>query len=406
MVRLGTAALTLILLLMCAASHAEGFPVIPAKITPITATPYAPPASPAPVPADSEIPSVPSPQPDASAPSPSSQTEEPERIQVLLSLAGDCTLGSDEPLHGMEDSFVGILRSRGYDYRYPLALAQPLFSQDDFTLVNLEGIFTDKAFLRNTDLYLNFRGPAAFVDILTLGSVEGVSMSNNHALDYGASGLEDCQQILDDAGVQWAYNSRYFVFERNGIRFAVFSFRRYYMEVYYQWLESAIPQVKQQQDVDFVIVCLHHGEEYEVRHNDHDQTRFARHAIDSGADLVVGTHPHVLQGIEIYKERLILYSLGNFSFGGNNRPYEASVPTAVVQVLLTFDPDSRGLYATQYTIWPFHATGTVPYSNYQPVPVTGTDALEIMAIIQNDTPFPLRPFEEGKGAVQDIIYAR
>lgn len=324
--------------------------------------------------------------------------------EIVISLAGDCTLAADEPLHGSPDSFVGVMNAMGNDYGYPLALAQDLFSNDDYTLVNLECVLTDQWQLRNTSLYLNFRGPASYVNILTQGSVEGVSMSNNHALDYGIDGLRDCQRILTDAGVQWAYNNNYFTFERKGVKFAVFSFRRYYMEAYYTWLEEAIPRVKDEEGVDFVIICLHHGEEYEEKHNDHDQTRFAHHAIDHGADLVVGTHPHVLQGIEVYKDRLILYSLGNFSFGGNNRPFAASIPTAVMQVKLTFD--GKRLFSSQLTVWPFRATGTEPYSNYQPTPVTGAAAQEVMDILQRDTPFPLQPFIEGQGAVQDIIYAK
>lgn len=330
--------------------------------------------------------------------------EAAEPVEILLSLAGDCTIGANERDHSMEESYIGVMASHSNDFTYPLLNAQPWFANDDFTLVNLEGIISDKACYRNESLYLNFRGPASYVNVLTLGSVEGVSQSNNHALDYGKEGLEDCQRVLTDAGVLWAYNNNYFTFERKGVKFAVFSFRRYYMEVYYQWLEEAIPRVKNEEGVDFVIVCLHHGEEYEAKHNDHDQTRFAHHAIDHGADLVVGTHPHVLQGIEVYKNRLIMYSLGNFTFGGNNRPSAASIPTAVMQVKLAFD--KTNLQSTQLTIIPFHATGTQPYSNYQPVPVTGAAAQQVMDIIQSDTPFPLRPYVEGVGAVQDIIYAQ
>ena len=127
-------------------------------------------------------------------------------------------------------------------------------------------------------------------------------------------------------------------------------------------------------------------------------------AIDYGADLIVGTHPHVLQGIEIYKNRIIFYSLGNFSFGGNKQPKPPSIPTAVMQVKLDFNDD--GLYSSQFTIHPYHATGTQPMNNYQPVPVTGADAQNVMDILQNDTPFPLNPFVEGEGAVQDVIYAQ
>ena len=347
-----------------------------------------------PTPAPTE---APTPEP-APTPAPT-----PEPVEVVISLAGDCTIGADEKLHGKSDSYIAVMKAQGDDYSYPLAYAQPYFSGDDFTLVNLESVLTDQRRFRREEIGMNFRGPAAYVNILTQGSVEGVSMSNNHALDYGPDGLKDCQRILDEAGVQWAYNNKYFTFERKGVKFAVFSFRRYYMEVYYQWLEEAIPRVKQEEGVDFVIVCLHHGEEYEVKHNDYDQTRFAHHAIDHGADLVVGTHPHVLQGLENYKNRLIIYSLGNFTFGGNNKPYAQSIPTALMQVRLVFDQNA--LQSTQLTIYPFHSTGTQPYNNYQPTPVTGAEAEEVMSIIQFDTPFALNPYVEGQGAVQDIIYA-
>lgn len=156
---------------------------------------------------------------------------------VRMTLVGDCILGSDEPLHSEKDSFVGMIRAMGNDYAYPFKYAREFFEQDDYTLINLECVLTDKKSYKNGSLYTNFRGPADFVNILTQNSVEGVSLSNNHAMDFGQGGLQDCQKNLTEAGVQWAYNTDSFTFERNGVRFAVLSFRRYYMEKYYQWLE-------------------------------------------------------------------------------------------------------------------------------------------------------------------------
>lgn len=328
---------------------------------------------------------------------------------VRMTLVGDCILGSDEPLHSEKDSLVGMIRAMGNDYAYPFKYAKEYFENDDYTLINLECVLTDKKSYLNASLYTNFRGPADFVNILTQNSIEGVSLSNNHALDYGQGGLKDCQDNLTKAGVQWAYNTDTFTFERNGVKFAVLSFRRYYMEKYYKWIESEIPRLKEQEGVNFVIVCLHHGEEYQDKHNDNDQTRFAHHAIDSGADLIVGTHPHVLQGIEVYKERLILYSLGNFCFGGNKDPLSSTktakqIPTALMSVELQFSDGA--LYSTQLTIHPFYETGDEKINNYQPVPVTGEKAQRVMDILQSDTPFTLNPFVEGEGARQDIIYTK
>ena len=212
--------------------------------------------------------------------------EQKDLTTVRITLVGDCILGSDEPLHSEKDSLVGMIRAMGNDYAYPFKYAKDFFEQDDYTLINLECVLTDKKSYKNASLYTNFRGPADFVNMLTQNSIEGVSLSNNHALDYGQGGLKDCQKNLTEAGIQWAYNTDTFTFERNGVKFAVLSFRRYYMEMYYQWIEKEIPRMKAEDGVDFVIVCLHHGEEYQDKHNDKDQTRFARHAIDSGLALI------------------------------------------------------------------------------------------------------------------------
>lgn len=123
---------------------------------------------------------------------------------------------------------------------------------------------------------------------------------------------------------------------------------------------------------------------------------------------MVGTHPHVLQGIEVYKNRLIFYSLGNFVFGGNKSPQSdkktaKQIPTALMSVELQFDQNQ--LYSTRLTIHPYYETGDEQINNYQPVPVTGDKAQRVMDILQSDTPFTLKPFIEGEGAVQDIIYA-
>ena len=139
-----------------------------------------------------------------------------------------------------------------------------------------------------------------------------------------------------------------------------------------------------------------------------DKLARAEMAVRCGADLVVGTHPHVLQGIEVYKNRLIFYSLGNFVFGGNKNPLSdkktaKQIPTALMSVELQFDQNQ--LYSTQFTIHPYYETGDEQINNYQPVPVTGDKAQRVMDILQSDTPFTLNPFIEGEGAVQDIIYA-
>ena len=132
------------------------------------------------------------------------------------------------------------------------------------------------------------------------------------------------------------------------------------------------------------------------------QEQFAHAVLDYGADIVVGHHPHVLQGVEVRDGKTICYSIGNFVFGGNAKvraPY-----TAMFQFTLTFTDEGEYL-GHQLNIIPALPSGDKENNNYQPVLATGEDAEAAMALIQRDTDFPLNPYVEGVGAVQDFVPA-
>ena len=129
-----------------------------------------------------------------------------------------------------------------------------------------------------------------------------------------------------------------------------------------------------------------------------------------GANLVIGNHPHVPQGIHVADGVTCLYSIGNFTFGGNVgsadktdlQHFNQALGSYVAQFDLYFD--GTEYLGHQLTIWPIHISGTAPENNYQPVLVSGEDAERVMKVIQNDCgKLKLNPYVDGQGAVQDFV---
>ena len=316
---------------------------------------------------------------------------------LRLTFAGDCTLGGHEGWMNYSIGTFKVMAEEQNDYSYFLRHAQGLFANDDFTFVNLEGVLSDSAKGRSKTTKWQFRGAAEYVQVLTRGSVEGVTLGNNHSRDFGKIGLQSTQDVLDAAGVAWCVDEKPAFFEKDGVKIALLGFWSSEFARLRDWLKAEIPRLKSEEGCDAVIVNYHGGRQYWNKHRQ-SQTDDMRYAVDCGADLVIGHHPHVLQGMEVYKERMIVYSLGNFSYGGNRKPRAVEYPTMVLGAELYFG--QAGFSGVRLTVHPFRISGTAPRNNYQPHPVSGELAREVMDILQADTPFPLEPFVEGEGAVQ------
>jgi poly-gamma-glutamate capsule biosynthesis protein CapA/YwtB (metallophosphatase superfamily) len=322
-------------------------------------------------------------------------------VTLTLSFAGDCTLGSQEYLRNQNDAFDSYIKKYGTEY--PFEKVRDLFLKDDWTVVNLECVLSDSAAGENTKQTYRFRGPSSFTDILASGGVDMVNLANNHTDDYGKSGLQSTKDILMQAGIPYCHNEDVYILEKKGIRIAFLGICVTDYDTLGKFINEKVAALKSEENCQFVIVNFHYGWEYSFVHNK-KQKLTSHELIASGADLVVGTHPHVVQGIENYKNRLILYSVGNFSFGGNAKLNDRSLQAYIAQVTLTF---SDGKFKSQQlNIIPVHTTATQPKSNFQPFFVTGELAQAVVDRIQGDTPFPLKPYTEGVGAMQDPIYAQ
>lgn len=288
-------------------------------------------------------------------------------------------------------------------YAYPFAKVQSLFAADDLTVINLEGVLTDDTSNRASGRKYNFYGKTAYTAIMTEGSVECVTLGNNHSHDFTMTGLQSTKDALNAAGIGYMLDDEIYIFEKNGIRVALIG---YLQDAFYarkSSMDEIVRELKEEKGCSAVILNLHIGTEYNEKHVA-SQYNSAKIAINAGVDLVIEHHPHVLQGCTVYKNRNVLYSLGNFCFGGSRKIVSSQTPTIVAVVTMDFDNDGTYL-GQQLTLWPARNTGTGDHNNYQPYLVDGDDAKKIMRQMQKDTDYKLNPFVEGEGAVQSYLPA-
>jgi poly-gamma-glutamate synthesis protein (capsule biosynthesis protein) len=289
-------------------------------------------------------------------------TPTPEPVTALLSFAGDCTLGSDVDVHGWANSFDTVV---GTDYGYPFANVRDIFADDDFTLVNLETALTtsDQPVPNKT---FRFKGSPAYTQILVDGSVESVTIANNHSEDYGPAGLDDTEKALDAAGITWSgYDKTLLFTTKSGLTIGVAGDSRISTtDAGLTADDKARIDSLKAQGADIVVYALHWGIERDYQPTP-AQVRFAHQLIDYGVDIVYGSHPHVLQPIEAYGGGFIIYSLGNFSFGGNVNP--ADKDTVIVRVEATID--AVGGKRMSLRVIPASITSVPVYNDYQPTPV-------------------------------------
>ena len=295
-------------------------------------------------------------------------------VSLTLSVIGDCTLGTDETFD--YDTSLNAYYEN-YGSAYFLQNVKSIFSQDDLTIANFEGTLTESD--AREDKTFAFKGPASFTSILTDGSVEAVNTANNHSHDYGDQSYEDTMTALDAAGIVHFGYDETAVMDVKGIKVGMVGI--YELKDHLereQQLKDNIAKVKAD-GAQLIVVIFHWGNETETV-PDSNQTTLGRLAIDEGADLVCGHHPHVLQGIETYKGKNIVYSLGNFCFGGNSSP--SDMDTMIYQQ--TFTITSEGVQADNVTnVIPCSISSAAyeGYNNYQPTPAEGDEAARILAKI-------------------------
>lgn len=288
-----------------------------------------------------------------------SEKKQTETKKFTLSAAGDCTLASDIKQPASVNFFSVYNKQK--DPSYFLKKVQPVFAKDDLTLVNFEGTLSNRG--KRANKKWAFRGKPKFINILKKGSVEAVSFSNNHTRDYGTISHKDTMSILRKAGISYSTETRTTIKTVNQIRVGLVSISSIETSKNPErQLRAAMKKLKKKKP-EVIIVSMHSGVEYTQKIQP-IQKKLSRVAIDLGADLVVGHHPHVIQGIDTYKGRYIIYSLGNFCFGGNTNPPDKDCfifqQTFVVK-------KGKSVQRKNAKVIPCRVSGKDNINNYQPV---------------------------------------
>lgn len=282
----------------------------------------------------------------------------PQAQSYILTFVGDCTLGAN-PSNFYAG--VGFVKTVGDDYDYPFRNVRSYFEGDDATFVNLEGPLTNVG--NPADKTHTFRGPTAYSRILTGSSVDAVTLANNHSMDYGQIGYDSTVETLENADIPFVERDKTcLVTLDGGLKIGLYGM--VYYDLDQQAMEAGIAALKEQ-GADVIIVAPHWGVEGSYQPNQ-VQIDLGHAAIDAGANIVWGSHPHVLQPMEEYRDGLILYSMGNFCFGGNGAPDD--LDSALIQQEVVKTPDGR-ISLGRRRIVPC-AIGSQPgKNNYQPTPM-------------------------------------
>ncbi len=297
-----------------------------------------------------------------------------ENAVIKLSFLGDVALGQDHRFKHY-DSFDHMFEKKDGDYAYFFSGVLDLLEQDDLTIANLETTLSNETETAEKYDYGNnywFNGKPEYARILKAGSVEIANLANNHSYDYGQKGYDATQQALTDAGIEYFGYTEALYKEINGIQIGMAGFNQLGeyeqgldMDVFKVEVESFIKKLRG--ECDLVIANFHWGKEYKYKHEEL-QKELAYIAIDSGADLVIGHHPHVLQSIEQYKGKYIAYSLGNFCFGGRKTPDDYD--TAIFQQTFVFDSDNVLQPIEEPDIIPCSVSSVSGINNYRPMVAT------------------------------------
>ncbi len=316
--------------------------------------------------------------------------------EVTMTFLGDCTFGGEEKSRTNYEGFVRVVERNGMDF--PMRNLSALTLQDDISVINLEGVLTDRE-LDKVEKKYNFSGSTAYTEILNIAGIECVNLANNHSHDYGDEGYRDTREALEKAGVSWFGEEEMAVWENpegmligfvgvfyslNGKREAAFTKR---MKILRDLGCSAI------------VAVMHTGDEYKSAINGY-QEQIARWAVKNGADLVIGHHPHVVQGLQVIRGVPVVYSLGNCSFGGAIRPRDYDA--LAVQAVMRFE-DSEHV-ETELRLYPIRVSSVKDVNNFCPVFLKGANAQRVMEKMRKSTGY-LPVFLEEEGFAREVYPA-
>ena len=291
------------------------------------------------------------------------QTNQNQMQSVVITLAGDCSIGKLS-VHGYNGSFDQYFDKYGPEYFFQNV--KPYFDLSDMTLVNFEGVLTDSNKL--VEKQYNIKGRPEFISVIPAAGIDAVSFGNNHRIDYGDQGVNDTIAAFNSINLPYAFDQYCGCFVTDsGVKVGFVSVNHVYDGNKVEpFLQNGIANLRAA-GCDIVLACCHWGVEC-TYYPTKAQKTLGHKCIDWGADMVVGSHPHVLQGFEYYNGKYIIYSLGNFCFGGHMNPKDKKS----MIVMATFNVKDKAVVGeSALQVIPCTISSRTDKNDYCPTPATG-----------------------------------
>lgn len=291
-------------------------------------------------------------------------SQDNEYSSVLVSCVGDCTIGTDDKFN-KSSTLPAIVQAKNNDMSYLFKNVLSIFNSDDITTANLETTFTNSNAKRNKGgtVSYNFKASPEFAKSLNDGSIEAVNISNNHIYDYNQQGFNDTIDTLKNNNINYFGEGNKWITTINNVKFGFLGYQGWSSDdSFLQKIKNDIAALKAENCI--VIINFHWGEENKYTPNE-TQKKLAHYSIDNGADLIIGHHPHVIEGIEKYKNRIICYSMGNFCFGGNSNPSDKD--SFILQSKFNFT--NKEFTQLEVKIIPCSISSTNSFNDYCPTPM-------------------------------------
>ena len=311
--------------------------------------------------------------------------------EIRMTFLGDCTLGGESPSRNRSVDFAKRIQDNGM--AFPFRELVRLTAADDLTVANLEGVLSDRDLTKEKKKF-NFIGPTSYTEILNIGSVECVTLANNHSHDYGTPGYKDTKAALESAGVCWFGTDAPALWQSDeGLRIG-------FLGVSGSLSGNRAKQYARQADqlkeagCAAIITVMHAGTDYSYEPPDGFQKQITGLAVPV-SDLIIGHHPHVVQGYRVLDGVPVVYSLGNCVFGGNSYPKDFDA--LVVQAVLHFTEGEADRVDLHF--WPINVSSDSHYNNYSPRFLTDQDAERVLEKMRKSTGEDPGAWEAQEGAV-------
>lgn len=293
--------------------------------------------------------------------------------EITLSMVGDNSFGTypEAPKH-LQFDYV-FEKNKG-DNQYVYKNSLPWFRSDDYTVINAESAFTTKT--KAQDKLWRIKSHPKYAAFLPASGIEAANLANNYTMDYFEAGYRDTLKAFKKQDVAVFNEGMPLIEQINDIETVFLGYDYRYRKSDDSYLKNIVRDVKKYKRKDnLVIVNMHWGIEY-METPAFYQTKFGRAALDAGADIIIGHHPHRLQSVEKYKGKYIVYSMGDYAFGAD--PTLKSRQTAIFR--LKFAKEGGAVVMKGLRIAPVleNSNGSEAENNYQPLPVFGEKAREIV----------------------------